>query len=77
MALNQRLARLERVSHLSGPAEPMVVVSCSCGRDDPELPPNFNGHVIRIIRSGEDCPHQTSNTPRQAQAAQAPAPASA
>ncbi len=76
MALNQRLARLERVSHRSTEAETVIVLACSCGWTERDIPPDFNGHVIRVIRSG-DCPHHTSDPPRQAQGAQAPDPASA
>lgn len=76
MALKQRLARLERVNHLSAEDETVIVLACSCGWAERDIPPNFNGKVIQIIRNW-DCPHQGSHPPRQAQGAQAPDPASA
>ena len=75
MALKQRLVQLERVSRRSTQDETVIVMACSCGGTDRELPPDFNGHVIRIIRSVEDCSHKATNPPKPTQGTWAPNPA--
>lgn len=58
MALKHRILRLEARIRPNTESGVMIVSKCSCGKTDPEAPPEFNGLVICITGSGlKSCSH--------------------